>query len=129
MATREKAKAERRKQAKKDGPVVAEYKDIRMSARKARIVADMIRGKPVDEAATILAFQRKYAAVPLRKCLDAAVANADQRGQDIDDLVVSEIQINKGPIMRRYMARAHGRATKIRKQTSHIKISLSEKES
>ncbi len=62
MATREKAKAERRKQAKKDGPAVAEYKDIRMSSRKARIVADMIRGKPVDEAATILAFQRKYAA-------------------------------------------------------------------
>ena len=129
MATREKQKAAARKAAKQEGPAVAEYKDIRMSSRKARIVADMIRGKPVDEAATILAFQRKYAAVPLRKCLDAAVANADQKGKDIDDLIVSEVQINKGPIMRRYMARAHGRATKIRKQTSHIKIALSEKES
>ena len=129
MSTREKAKAEARKAARKEGPAGAEYRDVRMSARKARIVADMIRGKAVDEAATILAFQRKYAAVPMRKCLDAAIANADQRDLDIDDLIVSEIQINKGPIMRRFMARAHGRATRIRKQTSHIKIALSEKES
>ena len=128
MATREKKKAEARKAARESGPAVASYKDIRMSARKARIVADMIRGKPVDEAATILAFQRKYAAVPIRKCLDAAVANADQRNMDIDDLVVSDIQIDKGPIMRRFMARAHGRATRIRKQTSHIRIALSEKD-
>ena len=129
MSTREKAKAEARKAARQEGPAVATYKDVRMSSRKARIVADMIRGKNVDEAAIILEFQRKYAAGPLRKCLDAAVANADQRGLDIDDLIVSEVQVNKGPIMRRFMARAHGRATKIRKQTSHIKIALSEKES
>lgn len=126
MASREKKKAEARKAAKKAGPAVAEFKDHRMSARKARVVADMIRGKPVDEAATLLAFQQKAAAGPLRKCLDSAVANADQRQMDIDDLVVTDIQIDKGPLMRRFMPRAHGRAYRIRKQTAHIKIALSE---
>jgi large subunit ribosomal protein L22 len=97
-----------------------------MSARKVRVVADVIRGKSVDEALTLLAFQRRAAAAPIRKVLDSAVANADQRGLDLDQLVVSEIQVDKGPIMRRYQPRAHGRAYRIRKQTSHIRVAVSE---
>ncbi len=126
MASREKQKAQARKQARADGGAVAHFRDIRMSARKAQAIAKLIRGRNVEDADTLLAFQRRAAAVPMRKVLAAAVANADQRNMDIDRLVVSDVQINKGPIMRRYMARAHGRATRIRKQTSHIRIELTE---
>jgi large subunit ribosomal protein L22 len=98
-----------------------------MSARKVRVMADLVRGKNVEDALTALAFQRRAAALPLRKVLDSAVANADQRGMDLDKLYVSEVQIDKGSIMRRYQPRAHGRATRIRKQTSHIRVALSER--
>jgi large subunit ribosomal protein L22 len=72
----------------------------------------------------MLAFQPRRAAGPLRKAIDSAVANADQRGLDLDNLVISNVQIDKGPIMRRFMPRAHGRAYRIRKQTSHITVQL-----
>jgi large subunit ribosomal protein L22 len=124
---RVKAKAEARKEAKKAGAAVASLRGLRMSARKIRVVADVIRGLSVDDAVTTLAMQRRRAAEPLRKVLESAVANADQRDMDIDKFVVSEVQINKGAIQRRYMPRAHGRATRIRKQTAHITIKLSEK--
>jgi len=126
MASREKAKAERRKAAKKAGPATARLNDVRMSARKTRVLADVIRGMSVDQAATTLAFQRRASALPLRKALDSAVANADQRKLDVDKLVIQDVMIDKGPIMRRYMPRAHGRATRIRKQTMHITIQLVE---
>ena len=128
MASREKQKAEARKQRRAEGPATAELKGLRISARKTRAIADAIRGKGVDEAATLLAFQRRSAAVHVRKALDSAVANADQRNLDIDKLVVADVQIDKGPIMRRYMARAHGRATRVRKQTAHITIALTERQ-
>ena len=128
MASREKQKAEARKQARVDGPASAENRGLRMSARKARIIANIIRGKGVDEAATALVFQRRRAAEPIRKVLDSAVANADQRDMDLDNLYVQDIQIDKGAIMRRFMPRAHGRATRIRKQTCHIRIALAERE-
>lgn len=127
MATREKKKAEARKAARKAAPPKASSKGVRMSARKARAMADLIRGKTVDEAASALAFQQRSAAGPVRKVLDAAVANADERNLDIDRLFVSDVQIDKGPIMRRFMPRAQGRATRIRKQTSHIRVELSER--
>jgi large subunit ribosomal protein L22 len=127
MATREKKKAEARKAARAEAAPKATHKGARMSARKARAMADLIRGKSVDAAASALAFQQRSAAGPLRKVLDAAVANADERDLDIDKLVVSDVQIDKGPIMRRFMPRAQGRATRIRKQTSHIRVELSER--
>lgn len=126
MSTRERKKAEARKAKRSEGPVRAVYRGLRMSARKARVIADLIRGKSVDEALTLLAFQRRKAAGPLRKVIDSAVANADQRGLDLDRLVISAVQVDKGPILRRYMPRAHGRAYRIRKQTSHITVQLSE---
>ncbi|MCP4503468.1 MAG: 50S ribosomal protein L22 [Deltaproteobacteria bacterium] len=99
---------------------------LRMSARKIRVVANIIRGLSVDDAVTSLAMQRRRAAEPLRKVLESAVANADQRNMDVDSLIVSEVQIDKGAIQRRFMPRAQGRATRIRKQTAHITIKLSE---
>lgn len=126
MASREKKKAEARKQKRAEGPARAEFRGLRMSARKAQVVADTVRGKSVDEALTTLAFQKRKAAGPLRKVLDAAVANADQRGLDLDKLVIVDLQVDKGPMMRRYLPRAHGRATRIRKQTSHLKVQLAE---
>ncbi|MFZ9887419.1 MAG: 50S ribosomal protein L22 [Myxococcota bacterium] len=126
MATREKEKAEARAAARKDGPARAEIRGVRMSARKVRVLADLIRNKSVEEALTTLAFQRRIGVEPLKKVLDSAIANADQRGMDIDRLMVTDLQVNKGPIMRRFMTRDHGRASRIRKQTSHIRVALSE---
>ncbi len=121
---REKMKAEARKAARKEGPATSHLEGVRISARKVRVLADMIRGKRVDEALTQLAFQRRAGAPILRKALDSAVANADQKKMDLDQLVVKDVQIDKGAIMRRFMPRAHGRATPIRKQTAHITIKL-----
>jgi large subunit ribosomal protein L22 len=121
---REKLKAEARKAARTEGPAVAHLTGVRISARKVRVLADLIRGLPVDQALTKLAFQRRAGAPILRKVIDSAVANADFRKLDLDTLVVLDVQINKGAIMRRYLPRAHGRATPIRKQTAHIHVKL-----
>lgn len=126
MASREKQKAEARKAERASSPATASMRGLRMSARKIRVVANIIRGLSVDDAVTSLAMQRRRAAEPLRKVLESAVANADQRNMDVDSLVVCEVQIDKGAIQRRFMPRAHGRATRIRKQTAHITIKLSE---
>ena len=121
---REKAKAEARKAAREERGAVAHITAVRISARKVRVLADMIRGKRVDEALTQLAFQRRAGAPVLKKVLDSAVANADQKKMDLDQLVVKDVQIDKGAIMRRFLPRAHGRATPIRKQTAHITVQL-----
>jgi large subunit ribosomal protein L22 len=128
MARREKAKAESRKKARVEGPAQAHLQAVRISARKMRILADIIRGKSVDEALTLLAFQRRAGAPVLRKVLDSAVANADKKKMDVDKLVVADVQIDKAGVMRRYLPRAHGRATPIRKQLSHVNVKLVERE-
>jgi large subunit ribosomal protein L22 len=128
MARREKAKAESRKKARAEGPAQAHLQAVRISARKMRILADIIRGKSVDEALTLLAFQRRAGAPVLRKVLDSAVANADKRKMDVDKLVVADVQIDKAGVMRRYLPRAHGRATPIRKQLAHVNVKLVERE-
>jgi large subunit ribosomal protein L22 len=121
---REKAKAEARKAAKKDGPVTARLAAVRISARKVRVLADVVRGMPVEEALTVLAFQQRAGAPVLKKALDSAVANADQKKLDLDSLVVADVQIDKAGVMRRHLPRAHGRATPIRKQLAHITVKL-----
>jgi len=121
---REKAKAEARKQARKDGPAQAHLLGTRISARKVRVLADVIRGMKVDQALTTLAFQQRAGAPLVRKALDSAVANADQRKMDIDSLVVLDVQVDKAGVMRRFLPRAHGRATPIRKQLAHIHVKL-----
>ncbi len=104
----------------------ATAKFVRVSARKARLVADLIRGKGVPEAQAILAFSTRDAAEPVRKVLESAMANADHNhGMNARELVLSHVVIDEGPTMRRYRPRAQGRATRIRKRTCHITIGLS----
>ena len=102
-------------------------KTYRQSPRKVRLVADTIRGKRVPDALATLSFLEKRAAAPIKKLLESAVANARQNfGTDPDDLAVREITVNKGAVLKRSMPRARGRATPIKKRTSHIAITLSE---
>ena len=104
---------------------------IRISPRKVRMVVDTVRGKSVSQALSILGFTRKKAALPVQKLLNSAVANALENGgiSDADTLVIDRIMVDEGPTLKRYMPRARGRATPIRKRTSHIRIMLRERDS
>ncbi len=103
----------------------ARYK--RLSPRKARLVADLIRGKSAEDALKILLFTPKAAAVIMKKLLDSAIANASNKGDiDVDTLYVKTIFVDEGPTWKRFRPRAMGRATRIRKRTSHITIVLDE---
>lgn len=100
---------------------------IRVSPRKARLVIDLIRGKKVEEARTNLALCRKRAALPVKKVLDSALANATQKeGVDVDTLKVKEAYVDVGPSLKRFRARAMGRAARVMKRTSHITVVLEE---
>jgi large subunit ribosomal protein L22 len=103
---------------------------IRISPRKVRMVVDTVRGKSVSQALSILGFTRKKAALPVQKLLKSAVANAVENGgiNDVETLVIDRIMVDEGPTLKRYMPRARGRATPIRKRTSHIRILLRERE-
>ena len=102
----------------------------RVSPQKARLVADLVRGKDVPEAMDILSFTDKKTAPTIRKLIESAVANAeqlasrDQTDLDIDRLFVQTITVDGGPSLRRFRPRAQGRATKILKKTSHISVEL-----
>jgi len=102
---------------------------IRMSPFKARLVADLVRGKPVEDAYTILEYTQKRAAVPILKTLKSAVSNAiSQKGSfevKPEELYVSEIRIDGGPMLKRFRPRAMGRAGMIRRRTSHIYVVVS----
>ncbi len=109
-----------------EAKAVAKY--IRISPQKARLVADLIRGKKVGEAQAILTFTRKYAGVLITKVLKSAVANATQN-PNIDEkiLYVKSIYVDQGPSLKRHRARAQGRAAAIKKRMSHITLVLDEK--
>jgi large subunit ribosomal protein L22 len=109
--------------------VRAQAKYVRTSARKARLVCDHIRGKDVVEARAILAYTPRAAAKPWLKLLESAVANAEHNHELIgDDLRIVAIHADEGPTLKRYRPRAMGRATRIRKRTSHLTITLTPKE-
>ena len=124
MATRSREKtAKRRENADKRPRAIARY--IRISSRKVKIVIDLIRGKSVKEAEAILRYTPKAATEPVLKLLNSAVANAENNLEiNRDDLYVAEVYANQGPTLMRYRPRAHGRASRIRKRTSHITIVL-----
>ena len=109
-------------------------KDIGMSARKVRLVVDQIRGRSVNEAYAILQFSKKAAADPVSKTLRSAVANAQNKAQeggdafDVDNLHVRAAFVDEGATLRRWRARAMGRASPIRKRTSHITVIVDTKE-
>ena len=106
----------------------AEAKFIRISPRKVQIVCDLIRGKDVGTAMAILMQTPKAAAEPLMKLLKSAVANAENNlGMDPAKLVVSEVFATPGPILKRMMPRAQGRAYRINKRTSHVTLTVTEK--
>ena len=107
----------------------ASAKYIRVSARKARLVVDLIRGKDVAEAQQILDFSDKAAARVVLKILNSAIANAEHNnGLSTDDLFVAKTYVDEGPTLKRFRPRAMGRATRINKRTSHITVVLDERE-
>ena len=107
----------------------ATLKYARISARKVKIVIDLIRGKQVDEALAILKYTPKAASPLVEKVLKSAIANAENNfHMDRSKLVVSEIYANQGPTMKRIRAATQGRANRIRKRTSHIEVVLTEKD-
>jgi ribosomal protein L22 len=110
-------------------PVVrAQAKYVRSSPRKARLVSEHLRGKTVDEARAILAFTPRAVARDWSKLLDSAVANAEHNHELVgDDLRIRDVYADEGPTLRRYRPRAMGRATRIRKRTSHLTITLTPK--
>ena len=107
--------------------VKAKLRFVRVGHRKAQLVADLIRGKKSEEALNILTFTKKAAARIVIKLLKSAVANATQKKNiDVDRLYVKKITVDQGPTLKRFQPRALGRATTIRKRTSHITIVLDE---
>ena len=100
----------------------------RLSPRKTRLVVDMVRGKGIQDALTILRFSPQPSAKLVSKLLQSAVANAEQKGaSDVDRLFVKTICVDGGPVLKRFTPRAQGRASKIRKPTSHITVVLAAK--
>ncbi len=99
------------------------HRHARVAPRKVRLVADLVRGMPVTRALEILACTRKGAAPMLTRVINSAVANATTKGDvDVDQLLVSKITVDQGPMLKRYLPRAMGRATMIQKKTSHILV-------
>jgi len=124
MATRVREKAEKRK-ANKDPRPMAKVSYVRISSTKVKLVIDLIRGKSVAEAVAILKNTPKAASPIVEKLLNSAIANAENnQGLLRDDLFVAEVFADQGPTLKRYRPRAQGRATRIRKRTSHITIIL-----
>ncbi len=106
---------------------VAKLRKARIAPQKVRLIADQIRGLPVDQAINLLAFSSKKAAGIVKKVLESAIANAEHNdGADVDELTVSHISVDEGPTMKRWRARARGRAAKILKRTCHVTISVEE---
>jgi large subunit ribosomal protein L22 len=99
----------------------------RVSPRKARLVADLVRGKNLQEAIRLLTFTRKKSAQPIAKLLKSAMANATQQNSelDIDKLFVKTIFVDEGPMMKRFIPRAMGRATRVNKKSSHVTVVVS----
>jgi len=107
--------------------VLAKHRYAQISPQKVRLVADQIRGLPVDKALDILTYSPKKAAGLVKKVLESAIANAEHNeGADIDELVVGKVFVDEGPTMKRIMPRAKGRADRILKRSSHINVVVSD---
>ena len=106
---------------------VAKHRQANISAQKTRLVADQVRGMPVESALNLLTFSKKKAAVLVKKVLESAIANAEHNdGADIDELIVSTIFVDEGPTLKRLKARAKGRADRIFKRTCNITVKVSD---
>ncbi len=109
---------------------IAKVKNLRGSARKARLMIDIIRGKSVTDAQKILLFSKKRVATDIAKLLNSAIANATNKegSVDIEDMYINKIYADDGPIMKRHRPRAQGRATVIRRRTCHITLQIKDKQ-
>lgn len=108
--------------------VIAKHRYARVSPQKARLVADQIRGLPVEAALNALTFGTTKSAGLLKKVLESAIANAEHNeGADIDELKVSKVMVDEGPVMKRIQPRAKGRANRIIKRTSHITVAVADR--
>jgi len=109
---------------------IATLRHVRVSARKARLVADLVRGRDVSDAIEVLSFAEKKTAPILKKLVESAVANAEHAARrdretiDLDALYVKTVLVDEGPVLRRFRPRAQGRATRVLKKTSHITVEL-----
>ena len=100
---------------------------VRLSPQKGRVVADLIRGRSVEQALNILAFTPRKAAQIIKKVLESAIANAEHNnGADIDELKITRIMVEKGPVLKRFHARAKGRGNRIIKRLSHITVTVAD---
>ncbi len=109
--------------------VTARLKGARISPQKVRLIADQVRGMPVEEAEQVLAFSPQKAASIVKKVLLSAIANAEHNeGADIDELKIATIMVDEGPTLKRGRARAKGRGTRILKRTSHITVTVADSE-
>ena len=105
----------------------AVLRSVRLSPQKGRLIADMIRGLPVERALEILQFNIRRSAKRMKKVLESAIANAEHnQGADVDELRVQAVLIDAGPTLKRFHARAKGRGARILKRTSHITITVSD---
>jgi large subunit ribosomal protein L22 len=116
-----------RNEANRETRPSAKLSYARVSVQKACFVLDAIRGKDVQTALAILAYNPRYASSVIEKLLKSAIANAEYKGLNVDDLYIAECYANKGPTMKRIRPRAQGRAYRIEKRTSHITIVLDER--
>ena len=104
---------------------MAKLNGVRLSAQKGRLIADQIRGLQVEQALTLLNFSPKKGAVIMRKVLESAIANAEHNdGADIDELKVTRIYVEKGPVLKRFHARAKGRGVRVLKHSCHIHLTV-----
>jgi ribosomal protein L22 len=119
-------KAPAKPKAEPERPVVnARARYVRVAPRKARLVADQVRGLPIEDARALLRFSTRSAAQDIRKLIESAAANAEANHDLVaDDLLIKDIHVDEGPTLRRYRPRALGRATRINKRTSHIAVAL-----
>ena len=105
--------------------VRASARYLRVAPRKARLVADQVRGLSVPEAQELLDFSTRSAALDIRKLIDSAAANAENTPDLVaDEMEIAEIRVDQGPTLKRWRARARGRATRIEKKTSHVSVAL-----
>lgn len=105
----------------------AVLRGVRLSAQKGRLVADLVRGKSVDQALSILSFCPKKGATIVKKVLESAIANAEHNnGADVDSLRVTQIYVEQGAVLKRFTARAKGRGNRISKQTCHVFVAVGE---
>ncbi|MBN8870581.1 MAG: 50S ribosomal protein L22 [Solirubrobacterales bacterium] len=119
------AKTKKQEEAAEPVLVRATSKYVRVSPRKARLVADQVRGKHIDDARSLLQFSPRTAADDIAKVIESAAANAEANHDLIgDEMIVAEIRVDEGPTLKRFRPRAMGRATPIHKRTCHISVAL-----